>query len=320
MKILNKWNRKNVILTSMIMLASILSQNTLAGNKAEESFLYFQRKNLLAKDFGLTSKQIALTFDDGPGPTTVSLLKVLLANRIPATFFMIGNSIKAYPTVAKEAFEIISDNPDLFSLGNHSSTHNDFYKLDNAQLGNELVVTHKLLQEHNVKEYTFFRAPYGNFLSRMADLYNNDNMFSTIASEYVGPVYWDIGGFYDKKFSKGAYWGDWSCWTKAWKAKVKAAGLDPIKVCNDGHYNEITKVANDPKRTSGIILLVHDFHISTVKMFIGSTVIAEDGSVESEDPKALLYRLKALQSEGYSFVPLDQNPEKIQELLEMPKI
>ena len=46
-------------------------------------------------------KCVALTFDDGPGPYTDRLLKILKDNDDAATFFLIGNKVAANPAGAK---------------------------------------------------------------------------------------------------------------------------------------------------------------------------------------------------------------------------
>lgn len=46
-------------------------------------------------------KCVALTFDDGPGPYTDRLLKVLADNDAKATFFLIGNKVAANPAGAR---------------------------------------------------------------------------------------------------------------------------------------------------------------------------------------------------------------------------
>ena len=48
-----------------------------------------------------TVKCVALTFDDGPGPYTDRLLKILEDNDAKATFFLIGNKVAANPEGAK---------------------------------------------------------------------------------------------------------------------------------------------------------------------------------------------------------------------------
>src|SRR5690242_18046568 len=45
----------------------------------------------------------ALTFDDGPGPdTTPRLLEVLGRHRAKATFFLVGERVRAYPSLVAD--------------------------------------------------------------------------------------------------------------------------------------------------------------------------------------------------------------------------
>lgn len=58
----------------------------------------------------------ALTFDDGPGPYTPTLLAALRASHAPATFFLVGNRIGTWTAAARAeaAYGVI---------GNHSWSH-----------------------------------------------------------------------------------------------------------------------------------------------------------------------------------------------------
>ncbi|MFL5891071.1 MAG: polysaccharide deacetylase family protein [Solirubrobacteraceae bacterium] len=42
---------------------------------------------------------VALTFDDGPGPSTAAAVRELLARRVPATFFLVGQNVARYRSV-----------------------------------------------------------------------------------------------------------------------------------------------------------------------------------------------------------------------------
>src|SRR5690606_24793502 len=65
--------------------------------------------------------RVALTFDDGPHPTvTPQILAILREHGVPATFFVLGEEVDAYPDVVEE----IADDP-LFAVGNHSWNHKD---------------------------------------------------------------------------------------------------------------------------------------------------------------------------------------------------
>jgi peptidoglycan/xylan/chitin deacetylase (PgdA/CDA1 family) len=62
-------------------------------------------------------KCVALTFDDGPGPYTDRLLKILEDNDAKATFFLIGNKVAANPEGAKRIAEAGME------IGSHTWEH-----------------------------------------------------------------------------------------------------------------------------------------------------------------------------------------------------
>ena len=64
------------------------------------------------------SKQIALTFDDGPNdPHTLKLLDVLAKHSVRATFFMIGRYVQQRPDTARAVAQA------GHIIGNHTFTH-----------------------------------------------------------------------------------------------------------------------------------------------------------------------------------------------------
>src|SRR5271170_5473435 len=64
------------------------------------------------------SKQIALTFDDGPNdPHTLKLLEVLAKQNVRATFFMIGKYVQQRPDIARAVAQA------GHTIGNHTFTH-----------------------------------------------------------------------------------------------------------------------------------------------------------------------------------------------------
>ena len=64
------------------------------------------------------SKQIALTYDDGPNdPHTLKLLEVLAKHNVRATFFMIGRYVQQRPDIARAVAQA------GHVIGNHTFTH-----------------------------------------------------------------------------------------------------------------------------------------------------------------------------------------------------
>ena len=71
-----------------------------------------------------TRRAVAVTFDDGPDPRTLpALLGLLAREKVPATFFVVGRSAAAHPTLVREIVEAGHE------VGNHSQTHDPFLML-----------------------------------------------------------------------------------------------------------------------------------------------------------------------------------------------
>ena len=67
---------------------------------------------------GRGSKQLALTYDDGPNdPHTQRLLEVLARHNVHATFFLIGRYVQQRPDIVRELVKA------GHVIGNHTFTH-----------------------------------------------------------------------------------------------------------------------------------------------------------------------------------------------------
>src|SRR5205807_9419747 len=62
-------------------------------------------------------RSVALTFDDGPSPSTPAILDLLAEYGVPATFFQCGVNARRLPDVAQAVAAAGHE------LGNHSHTH-----------------------------------------------------------------------------------------------------------------------------------------------------------------------------------------------------
>jgi peptidoglycan/xylan/chitin deacetylase (PgdA/CDA1 family) len=98
---------------------------------------------------------VALTFDDGPGPYTADLVAKLRRARAPATFFMVGEHIDAFPGLARHVAE------GGFEIGNHSYTHADLTHLSAGEVERELARTSKAIRRATGRPVTLMRPPYG---------------------------------------------------------------------------------------------------------------------------------------------------------------
>ena len=160
----------------------------------------------------LGPKQLALTFDDGPGPRMAELSTYLKSEGIRAVFFVNGACIQstALPNnscgspVANATTMMAQVIADGHLIGNHTTTHRDLVTTVPAdQRVEELVDTDNLITNYVAYNRALFRAPFGSWSS---DVYNT--VQPSAMSHYVGPIYWDIGG-YSNQYPNAA--ADWAC-------------------------------------------------------------------------------------------------------------
>ncbi len=102
------------------------------------------------------SKQIVLTYDDGPNdPHTLRLLDVLAKHNVRATFFMIGRYVRERPDIARAVAQA------GHVIGNHTMTHPLLIFQSAAQTHSELAECHKVLEETIGEHSNLFRPPFG---------------------------------------------------------------------------------------------------------------------------------------------------------------
>ena len=100
--------------------------------------------------------EVALTFDDGPGPDTPAVLAALTRERVPATFFPVGSLAAARPDLlAAEA------NAGM-SVQEHSWDHADLARLPIPAIDDELTRGANAIQAATGRRPTCFRPPFGS--------------------------------------------------------------------------------------------------------------------------------------------------------------
>jgi len=234
-----------------------------AAPKAELAL--FQQKTIFKS--GLPrAHTIALTFDDGPNAHTAEVLDALKEAGVKATFFIVGKQAHKNPKLlARIAAE-------GHLLANHSADHEllgSRYDAAPQRLLAELRDVDQQIQPLMHRgDKLYFRAPYGSWKSAHAEILNADARLKN----YVGPVYWDVGGDIAVRDGYVMSAADWDCWHIHWDAQK----------CAKGYLREV-------RRKDGGVVLMHCIHVNSAAL------------VRAVVP--------ALIEEGYSFVRLDQMPE-----------
>ncbi|MFS0724776.1 polysaccharide deacetylase family protein [Paenibacillus sp. 1P07SE] len=102
------------------------------------------------------SKQVALTFDDGPDTRyTPQVLEILQQYGVQASFFVVGTQIEKYPDVLKQIHD------EGHTIGSHTYGHANLTKLEGPALLDEIEKGDALIQEVLGESSRYFRAPYG---------------------------------------------------------------------------------------------------------------------------------------------------------------
>ncbi len=103
-----------------------------------------------------TTKQVAITFDDGPHENTTVILDLLQRYQAKASFFCIGKQIKEHPLVLQRTLA------EGHVIGNHTYTHSTVISLYSASsFANEIKQTDQLIQQITGQSPLLFRPPYG---------------------------------------------------------------------------------------------------------------------------------------------------------------
>ena len=127
------------------------------------------------------TKQLALTYDDGPNdPHTLRLLEVLAGHGVQATFFLIGRYVQQRPEITRQ---IVNAG---HIVGNHTFTHPLLICKSADEIRQELSNCRSALQDAIGQHSNLFRPPFGG--RRPAVL--------RIARELgLEPVMWNVTGY-----------------------------------------------------------------------------------------------------------------------------
>ncbi|MGO9334597.1 MAG: polysaccharide deacetylase family protein [Acidimicrobiales bacterium] len=148
--------------------------------------------NFYAPTIPSGGKTVALTFDDGPGASTATILSILEAYGVRATFFNIGEQEAEWPSDVK------AEAQGGFLIGNHTWNHPDMTKRSTAEQASEL---DKVTAEQKSLVGTspcVFRPPYGDYNSTTLSLAQARHMAVWMWS--VDTEDWEAEG------SSSSYW------------------------------------------------------------------------------------------------------------------
>lgn len=120
---------------------------------------------------------IALTFDDGPGPYTQTLLEHLDRYHAKATFFVVGRNVAPYSIALQQAVQR------KHQVGNHTWSHPVLPKRDEAVIRQEIESTNSAVAAATGVTPTMVRPPYGGM---------NDKVRAQLQQLAMPAIMWSI--------------------------------------------------------------------------------------------------------------------------------
>ena len=127
------------------------------------------------------TKQLALTYDDGPNdPHTFRLLEVLVKHNVRATFFLIGRYVRERGDIAREVAQA------GHVIGNHTFTHPLLSLKSAAEVRKELTDCRCTLEDTIGKHSNLFRPPFGA---------RRPAVLRTARELGLEPIMWNVTGY-----------------------------------------------------------------------------------------------------------------------------
>jgi len=224
-----------------------------------------------AKATAKPAEKIAyLTFDDGPSVVTLKILDILKANKIKATFFMVGRNVKGNEAVVKR---VVAEG---HALGGHTYSH-DYRSLyrSPAAFFKDLEYGNKLIEQAAGVKPAVFRYPGGstNTVSKkMQD------------PKLYGKNKWVMEDIRKEAKKRGYHFIDWNVSSGDAKSAHYSVATS-VKLVTEGARN---------KRE--IVVLMHD---TTAKM---NTAIALPAIIKNLKAQGFTFRMLGRESLSVSYV------------------
>ena len=127
-------------------------------------------------------RAIALTFDDGPGPYTPAIIRILVRMHAPATFFVVGQELHDFSGALR------SEVRHRFVIGDHTQNHAWLIHLGANGQASQIGAVARELTRYGAPSPRLFRPPYGAFNGVTMRMLRRLRMFMVLWS--VDPSDW----------------------------------------------------------------------------------------------------------------------------------
>ncbi len=106
---------------------------------------------------GQRRREVALTFDDGPSPYTIQVLRILHRFHVHATFFVVGREVASYKHLVAAEARAGND------VGDHTMSHPPLAQLSASAQSEQLGGDARLISAAGAPAPRLMRPPYGSF-------------------------------------------------------------------------------------------------------------------------------------------------------------
>ena len=176
-----KPKRKRVRMRDLVsagMLALLVAATVWTARKPEVVAAIAPARQLPVYCVERTDKKISISFDAAWGnEDTQTLIDILTAHDVRATFYLVGGWVDKYP----ESVQALADAG--MEVMNHSDTHPHLAQLSSEQVQSEVSTCADKIEQLTGTRPTLFRCPYGEY---------NDTVITAIRALGVEPIQWDV--------------------------------------------------------------------------------------------------------------------------------
>lgn len=206
-------------------------------------------------------KCVALTFDDGPGPYTDRLLKILRDNDAKATFFLIGNKVAANPDGARRIAEAGME------IGSHTWQHPNMTTIPPGDIPAQLGKASDAIEAATGRRPTLVRTAGGLI---------DDNVLAEAKKQGLADINWDVIPF------------DWA--NDANTAATRYMLMTQIKPNSVVLLHDVYSSTVDLVYQFIPVLKANDYHLVTVSQMLGDREPGTSyGSRENGPPANVLH-------------------------------
>lgn len=168
---------------------------------SEENYLQLPARYVIKK-YGNVKNQVILTFDDGPDAEyTPEVLDILEKEKVPATFFVIGENAEENLPLLKRIYK------EGHEIGNHTFTHPNIAEVSRNRALTEMESTRLLIEAVIGRSTVLFRAPYNADAEPTKEVelkpvaLSRDNNYYTVG-ESIDPNDWDKSATADSIYKR----------------------------------------------------------------------------------------------------------------------